>query len=659
MIVTPKTRRRLAGMGIGSLIAFLAVNLLFDPNPNSHEPLFAFDAWCYDRLLIHRSVPPQEEGAPIPEVFILAFDEDSFDNLKTLPDPRLAQWPWPPSLFAQVINRLKRLGVTAIGIDKLFNESHLLDPLDNPNQLEKELATACENHGKVILASKFETVFPDGISQYELIREPLDILLQSAASGFTSLPKDPDKSIRSAYISRKLDNMEYLSFAAQIVRQYKNLSAEDLVLNQEEYSILGDITIPLRHETFSIAYDGERIQTFPFYVFVDEFYEIYSEILFSPAVDVGVESFDINRFKNSIVLLGATSGELIHDQHKTPIQADMIPGVEIHANIIKTLLSKYFIRHADDALQMWGTFFITVGICALSAFASIRNSIIASICAIFGWIAGASLALLYGVLAIRIITPVVCIFTGAAASISYRFIFEEREKRYLKRLFSKATDTKLVEQLLANPELVKLGGERRRVTILFSDIRSFSTLSETMDPEALLTFLNQYFSSVTEVIFRNHGMIDKFIGDAVMAIFGAPVPSDDHTYWACKTGVEMLRVQKEIAESRGDETPFRIGIGIHTGFVVLGNLGSEKRSDYTCIGDAVNIASRIEGINKTLKTELLISEDTYNEIRDLAEVRNVGETEIRGRKGTVLLYELRNIREGGILDGNQEGKGDQ
>ncbi|MEW6234847.1 MAG: adenylate/guanylate cyclase domain-containing protein [Candidatus Omnitrophota bacterium] len=641
MTLSRKTRQHAIGLILGIAAAFGEVNFLFDPRPNAHEPLFALDAWLYDRLLIHRTAYTPDPNKNLPEIFIVAFDEDSFSSMAMLDDPRLSQWPWSPALFAQAIDRLKQLGAAVIGIDKLFVETHLLNDPAHQDGLEKELAEASRRHGKVVLASKMETNRVEGAA-VQTMKNPREVLLDAAYRGVVSLPIDPDETIRRAFTGAKHQDSFYPAFAVQIARLFLNLEENKINLKESNESTIGDLKIPLHHETFPIAYDGQRVERFPFYLFLDPFYDLLSDQFFGAQNE---HSFDTDRLKNSIVLMGATTGEL-HDEFQSPIDSKPIPGVEVHANIVKTILSRSILRRAGDRLQIWGTFCLAAAISALCAFASIRAGILGSLAVISFWIAGGAAALLYGGLILRLITPSVCLALAAASTISYRYIFEEREKRFLKKLFSKATDAALVEQMLENPDLVKLGGDRRRITVLFSDIRSFTPLSESMDPQALIDFLNRYFTAMTEVIFRNHGMIDKFIGDAVMAIFGAPIPNEDHAYFACKAAVEMLEAQREISrawEEQGHE-PFHIGIGIHSGFAVLGNLGSEKRSDYTCIGDAVNLASRIEGINKRFQTEALISDDTYKECMNDLEVRNLGENEIRGRKGKVILHELMNVR---------------
>ena len=485
----------------------------------------------------------------------------------------------------------------------------------------------------------------DDISEIQTLVTPRPVLLESANTGIISLPVDPDGMLRLGYGAHSHQDVMYPAFATEIVRLYRRLHENDIHYKENSFT-LGERRVPLRHGTFYINYSGERIEQLPFFLFVDPLFDLFSDTYFSGLKPGDEENpFDIKRLENSIVLMGATTGDL-HDEYLSPISPSPIPGVEVHAHIINTLLSGRFLYHVNDSLQIWGTFFLSILLCAVCSISSIRTGILVSILGISCWVEGGAIAFLLGGYVVRLVAPPVCLILAVLATITYRYIFEEREKRYLKSLFSQATDSVLVDRLLDYPDAVKLGGDRRRITILFSDIRSFSTLSETMDPHDLVDFLNHYFTAVTDVIFKNNGMIDKFIGDAVMAIFGAPLPDEDHAYRACKTAVEMLEVQKQLSKARESEgsPPFRIGVGIHTGEVILGNLGSEKRSNYTCIGDAVNVASRIEGLNKTFYTELLISMDTCQECSQFLNVRPVGSSEIRGRKEKVELFELLSLK---------------
>jgi adenylate cyclase len=201
----------------------------------------------------------------------------------------------------------------------------------------------------------------------------------------------------------------------------------------------------------------------------------------------------------------------------------------------------------------------------------------------------------------------------------------------------------LVDQLTANPDLLNFGGEEKNLSILFSDIRSFTNLSETVTPSELSRFLQAYMDPMTDCVLKNKGTLDKYIGDAVMAIFGAPVPSARHPVEACQAALDMIAGLDAIVETVPDLErlfPIRIGVGVHTGTVVVGNLGSSQHFNYTVIGDAVNLASRIEGLTKNYGVDVMISDVTYDQVKSHFVCRDLDRVRVKGKQEPVGLYEL-------------------
>ena len=212
----------------------------------------------------------------------------------------------------------------------------------------------------------------------------------------------------------------------------------------------------------------------------------------------------------------------------------------------------------------------------------------------------------------------------------------------MKETFSSYLSKDLLNQLIANPQSLKLGGEKKNLSILFSDIRGFTQLSESMSPEKLIDILNRYFTPMTEAVLTNKGMLDKYIGDAVMAFFNAPVDVKDHAEAACRSALEMIEkltiVNKEL--SLENINPIKIGIGINTADVVVGNMGSDSRFNYTVIGDGVNLASRVEGLTKNYGIDIIITEFTVAKISNNFIYREIERVRVKGKEEVVLLYEL-------------------
>lgn len=203
-------------------------------------------------------------------------------------------------------------------------------------------------------------------------------------------------------------------------------------------------------------------------------------------------------------------------------------------------------------------------------------------------------------------------------------------------------------RILADPSMLRFGGERKEMTILFSDVRSFTTYSERHDAERVVEILHEYLTRMVDAVFRNEGTLDKFVGDAVMAIFGAPVPQPDHAVRACRTGLAMMAELRDLEKKWHQEgrEPFRMGVGINTGEVIVGNLGSDQRFDYTVIGDPVNLAARLEGLNKDFPeaSGVIISEFTYELAKDHIEARPLGEVKVKGKAKPVVIYELTGMK---------------
>jgi len=225
---------------------------------------------------------------------------------------------------------------------------------------------------------------------------------------------------------------------------------------------------------------------------------------------------------------------------------------------------------------------------------------------------------------------------------------EERQRLWTKRAFQQFVSPEVVERLVNNPAELKFGGEVRNLTVLFSDIRDFTTYTEQHQPEEVVQMLREYLTHMVDQVLAQQGTLDKFIGDAVMAIFGAPVAAPDHAERACRAALGMMKEvqalqEKWVAEGR---EPFRIGIGINTGDMVVGNLGSEQLFDYTVIGDGVNIGARLESLNKEYKTSthIIISETTYQAARGAVDVRRLGEVTVKGKTRPLVIYELLGLR---------------
>lgn len=242
----------------------------------------------------------------------------------------------------------------------------------------------------------------------------------------------------------------------------------------------------------------------------------------------------------------------------------------------------------------------------------------------------------------NLIYPVLTMMTIYLGITVYRYVTEEREKKKIRGAFQYYLTASVINEILKDPSKLKLGGDKKQLSVMFSDIRGFTGISEKLTPEELVRLLNEYLTAMTDVVFKYDGLLDKYIGDAIMAVFGAPLDQPDHALRACRTALEMMSELKRLREKWAAEgrPDVNIGVGVNTGDMVVGNMGSEMRFDYTVIGDSVNLASRLEGTNKEYGTNIIISEFTYESIRNELFCRELDAVRVKGKKLPVRIYEL-------------------
>lgn len=350
--------------------------------------------------------------------------------------------------------------------------------------------------------------------------------------------------------------------------------------------------------------------------------------------------------RDKIVFVGAVTPDL-EDLFATPfLPMGPMPGVEVHAHGALTLLRGDAL-HVPQPLE---TILIIVLATLITAFVGGRTS------AGVGFLGAAGVVGLLGGYAVWVfnvhdvwfqaVPPIAGVFLSYTLINGYRFAVEERERRRVQNVFGRYVSQDVVEQILAGGGEVPLGGVRQRVTVMFSDIRGFTSMSERMAPEAVVSLLNEYFAAMTGVIFEHKGMIDKFMGDAIMAVFGAPLPAPDDALRAVKAAVGMRKNLLELRKSWEAEGTAAIdsGIGINTAEVIVGNIGSHDRMEYTVIGDGVNLAARLEELSKEYGGGILIAEGTYVHVRDHVEVQPLDAVAVRGKSEPVHIYKVLGIK---------------
>jgi adenylate cyclase len=628
----------------------------------------------------------RRDRTPGRAVVIVAIDPKSQDVL--------GRWPFPRSYFAQAVDFLRESHARVIAFDMNFPQPDANSGLEalrsvraDYDQLvarpahtaafesrlksrealadnDQQFAAALSRYDNAILGY-FAVSFEEAKSQnQERLKAFLDILsfqaypqvihpeyvkyfegpetqgispnlpeFASAAKnfGFFDLVPDADGIVRRAPAVLLFQGNLYPSLDVAAALAFTNNSLDQVKVifnpNGVEKIALGQLTIPADHQGFvQLDYDGKS-GTFPTY----------------SLADVVQRKLSPGLFRDKLVIVGPTAPGII-GMPLTPIQQTGFPGVEIHANLIDDILYQHFIRRGPREFLTDLAFIVLFSLGAGVLFSMLNplraTLLLASSQFLFFWMTYYLFA--FQRIWVADFLPMSTLFVTYAGIVSYRFFFEEGEKKRVRSAFSQYMHPALISQMLNSPEGLRLGGEEKELTALFADIRGFTTLSENLTPAQLVELLNEYLTEMTEVIFKNWGTLDKYIGDAIMAFWGAPYPQSDHALRACRTGLEMLTTLQRLQEgwaSRGVPR-IDIGVGINSGLMLVGNMGSKRRKNFTIMGDSVNLASRLEGINRQFGTNLIISESTFLLVKDQVVARELDLIRVKGKLQPVKVYEL-------------------
>jgi adenylate cyclase len=533
-------------------------------------------------------------------IVIVNIDQDSFDELD-LP------WPWPRTLHAELIHKLIAYKVRLIAFDILFTE-----PKPDVGE-DQALAEAIQLAGKVILAAEYTEV-PGVFGSKMSMNLPTPLIRAHALNyGPVNLITDRDGVVRSALLSLPFQDRIFPAFAYQISRALAGKTA-----------LAGPAgTSPPSPMLYYINFRGPA-RTFPHI----PYYRILQEEI-DPAF-----------FKDKIVLVGASAASL-HDLHPTPYSAHQpTSGVEIQANFVETLV-------ANDALlplSSWyhAALFVALSAVTIAVTLSVRpwRAVLLMFSIASLWAISAFCLFVYLQLWIPFVPTLLGIIITYGGITLDHYIREQRERLRLRMLFSKYVSPDVMDEILDNRAGLGLSGRRRHITVLFSDIRGFTSISERIAPEQVVACLSDYLAAATQIIFKHGGTVDKFMGDAVMAIFGAPKSYGDDAVRAVMAGRELIQLVETLAPKwlAALGRPLKVGVGINSGDAVVGSIGSEIRSDFTAIGDTVNLASRLEGLTKELQIPLLISEYTAAELDDRLSLKPLQHVKVAGREAPLLVY---------------------
>lgn len=647
MHVATQQKKLISGMLVGGTVFLLALALYWS------GLLTIAELKTLDHRF-HLYADPTKAGN---DIVLVAVDEASLEAY--------GRWPWSRDRHGYVVHYLKQAGAKAVVFDILF-----LEPDNAAEEFDEVFAEEMKAAGNVYLPflmqdqhepSGTSAVAPAGLPDtspdilkkatialddqepqptgtlktYAGEKLPTPLFAQAAHGlGYINLTPDIDGTTRRLPLLARARDQAFLHIATAVARDLLNV--DQATLRRRELQ-LGPMTIPLtaEHEMVVDWHGTLENRVYPVYP-IGAVLRSYTDMhegkppLLEPAL-----------FQDKIVFV-ATTAAGTYDLRVTPL-SPFAPGVLIHMSALDNIL-----RHRHLQPASWWIFAASTLVLTMAtawAFMLIQSQWVKA--AVIG-----GLAIAYYGLAVHAFTshglwldlaiPEGALAVSFAAAATVEYLTEGKQRRQLRTVFDKYMAAEVVDEIMRNPEAIRLGGEKKELSVFFSDVAGFTSISEQMDPETLVELLNKYLSAMTDIILRHRGNVNKYLGDGIMAIFGAPRGDPNHASLACFAALDS---QSELAKRREQwkaegQPDISARIGINSGWLVVGNMGSHARMEYTVMGDAVNLASRLEGANKFYDTLILLGPRTYELAARDIEAREVDLMRVKGKKEPVVVFEL-------------------
>ena len=575
----------------------------------------------------------EAEGDPGDDVVIVAIDERSLRAL--------GEWPWPFAPYVQLLDRLG--GARAVALDVLLPDP---GPAGNPDR--DRLQEAVGRMGNVVLPLAGSPHFPSRPSgelywvRADQTLRPFPALVEAAAgAGSVEVVLDGDATLRRVPLLVDVRAVDEQGQAGETVETWEAFGLQVLRvclgLGDAPASLVGDRVIvgDETEVTYEVRTDASgamlvnfvgRPNTFPSYSFVD---------VIEGRVAPGT-------FEDKIVLVGMMDALVEMDLHRTPVSARRMSGVEFQANVVHTLLHhRPLVRSSQVGTTATVVLLALASAVVLSRLGPLPGAAFTVLLAA-GYFVFTGVQFDAGRLP-DVLLPFVTILIDYSAVMATRFARERVERRQVSDIFGRFVSPEvrdaIVQMALEDPDLVQPGGRQMEISVLFADIRGFTALSEQLPPSEVVEVLNLYLDSMEEEVFRQRGTLDKYTGDGMMVLFGAPLEQPDHAERAVRAALGMQRAAAEVSRQRGDvQWKMTYGIGIATGPAVVGHIGSKRRLDYTAIGDTVNLASRLEGIAPP--GTVLVNRATYEAVSDVVVAQELDPVTVKGKAKPVAVYEV-------------------
>jgi adenylate cyclase len=660
-------RKLTAGLTLGAIAALMILTLAAGGLLETAE-LKAYD-WRIRRVA---------DAASVNKDIVLVEINDA--SIRAL-EPIFGHWPWPRLALSYVLDYLHRAPAKVVAVDLTLSERDRAKQYDiggdtwSGEQSDKALADSARAAGNVIMLAdavseglvsgeqdQTAAQWPDpgyrvdGRAEARPVVLPPYQELTDAIAGlghnFLALDEDGPARRMTPFIEHGSRYLPSLGVAAAL--RAGGFAPPDVVPDGDSIRIR-DRRIPLipidvvdaqdstkHHQqwTMLINYrapallpNGQRpYQSYQFWQLLKSEDQLLAHE--KPMVDPAL-------FKDKIVFLGFTASGLL-DIFNTPFGTGSIRGIQLHASVADSILANRFIRPVTPTSRIASVIVVAAAVGLVAAFLSFTSAAPATAIILGGWMLFA-LSAFRGGIWWNLVQPLAAGATALFLGTAYQYFVEGREKRKVKRLFGRYVSRDVFAQLMAHPETAELGGKRRDMTVLFSDIRGFTSVTERGDPEQIVAQLNEYFSKMVEVVFRHQGTVDKFVGDMIMALFGAPLDDPSHAEHAVQAAIDMVRELGDLNRRWTAEglAPIDIGIGINSGDMIAGNIGSSSIMSYTVIGDNVNLGSRLESLNKEYKTRIIMSNATRTRLTGDYDTRPLGDVVVKGKSTAVGIYEIK------------------
>jgi adenylate cyclase len=545
------------------------------------------------------------------DIVVITIDDDSID--------KLGRWPWPRATHAKLLKILHKAGAKVVAFDSLFTEPDK----ENPRS-DLELAQAVKETGIVVSAFFFKGGIRETEGNDPLF--PFPALAEYSRMGFVNLPPDQDGVTRRAALYA-IDNEE----------AYPSLAVSALALSEKKTFEEFQNQVPIKFETETTMAENSLFINFADPRKSPTGYP-YPKYSYADVLDGHIDP--VKTFKGKIVLVGATATALF-DLKAIPF-VSIHPGVMIHANVIDNLIAENYITETSILFTLVYVFCLGI----LMGFLLPRVSPWIKLCVFTTLtVGGIGLGLwLFSAknLVIPMVPPLFATLGCYLGILIYQLVVEEREKRKIKGSFKQYLSPKIIDILTKDPSKLKLGGEEREVSIFFLDIAGFTTMSEALKPTQLVEVMNNCLTEFSSVILKHDGLINKYIGDCIMAFWNAPADQPKHAAQACLAALDCIGVLPDMNRKFQEKGLPNIDcrVGVNTGTVVVGNMGSMEKFDYTVMGDPVNLASRLEGANKQYHTRIMISDVTFEKAREDIEARDLDLIRVKGKKEPRKVFEV-------------------